>query len=46
MTKSLREVNYEFIDCGIKKEFDCSGESDDEISEKVNYEFIDCGIRK
>ena len=38
--------SIEFIDCGIKKEFDCSGESDDKISEKVNYEFIDCGIKK
>ena len=41
----------EFIDCGIKKESECSGESDDKISAKVKHEsidpeFIDCGIKK
>ena len=39
-------MNYEFIDYGIKKESDCSGESDDKISERMNYEFIDYGIKK
>ena len=33
-TKGLTVGSIEFIDCGIKKESDCSGESDDEISER------------
>ena len=44
--KMTTECNIEFIDCGIKEESDCSGESDDKLSERVNNRSINCGIKK